>query len=52
MKVGLGTDGLKCQFEAVTFEKNWQQLKKGHFQRYHYSTSFLQHRENKILWEL
>lgn len=52
MKVGLGTDGLKCQFEAVTFEKNRQQLKKGHFQRYHYSTSFLQHRENKILWEL
>lgn len=31
MKVGLGTDGLKCQFEAVTFEKTWQQLKKGHF---------------------
>ena len=29
MKVSLGTDGLKCQFEAVTFEKtgsNWKRV--------------------------
>lgn len=30
MKVGLGTDGLKCQFEAVTFE-SLAAIEKGSF---------------------
>lgn len=49
MKVGLGTDGLKCQFEAVTFEKTWQQLKKGHFQSMLFNQFLTTQREQIML---